>query len=258
MITHWHCRLNSRKEIKAAIDGRIEAEQLRDSLIDSHATTVKLAVKQARLNEREVLGKAMARYKGKAKELSSKIISLSNSTADALRAARTSTLQANQSTQRAQGLTSAASYFQQETQELRKQMSEQQQYVMDLVERLEVKEQELADAKKSVPIKEFGKVREGNRGQATRPLYVWEMIIEQLVNGTPPSSVNANIVSFIKKLCPSINIREVPSIWTIRRARTVLLVIVQTLAAYRIAKADKWEQMFTDGTARRQVSFHRI
>ena len=75
---------------------------------------------------------------------------------------------------------------------------------------------------------------------------------------TPPSSVNANIMTMIKTFSPSTVIQELPSIWTIRRARTVLLVIVQTLAAYRIAKADKWEQLFTDGTSRRQISFQNL
>jgi hypothetical protein len=84
------------------------------------------------------------------------------------------------------------------------------------------------------------------------------LTIEQIVNGTPPSSVNANIVTFIRKLSPLIVIRELPSIWTIRRAQTVLLAIVQTLTTYRIAKAEKWEQMFTDGTSRKQVSFQDL
>ena len=40
--------------------------------------------------------------------------------------------------------------------------------------------------------------------------------------------------------------------------RTVLLFIVQTLAAYCIAKADKWGQLFLDETMRRQVSFQNL
>jgi len=35
-------------------------------------------------------------------------------------------------------------------------------------------------------------------------------------------------------------------------------VIVQALAAYRIAKADKWEQLFSDETMRWQVSFQNL
>ena len=116
----------------------------------------------------------------------------------------------------------------------------------------------MEEANEAVPVKEVCKVREGCRGNASWPFYVWELIIEQLVNGTPPSSVNSNIVSLIRTFSPTTKISELPSIWTIRRARTVLLVIVQTLAVYRIAKAKKWEQLFTDGTSRRQVSFQDL
>ena len=90
------------------------------------------------------------------------------------------------------------------------------------------------------------------------PFYMWELIIEQLVNGTPPSAVNNNIIALVKCFSPSTKISEMPSIWTIRRSRTVLLIIVQTLAVYRIAKANKWEQLFTDGTSRRQVAFQDL
>ena len=42
------------------------------------------------------------------------------------------------------------------------------------------------------------------------------------------------------------------------RARTVLLVIVQTLAAYRLGKAEKFGQLFQDATSRRQDSFQNL
>ncbi len=108
----------------------------------------------------------------------------------------------------------------------------------------------LSVADEAVPVKEISKTRDGRGGTSSWPLYIWELIIEQLVNGTPPTSVNSNIVAMVKLFSPTTKIKELPSIWTIERARTVLLVLVQTLATYRIAKADKWEQLFTDGTSR--------
>jgi hypothetical protein len=36
------------------------------------------------------------------------------------------------------------------------------------------------------------------------------------------------------------------------------MIIVQTLTTYRIAKADKWEQFFTDGTSQRQIAFQNL
>ena len=53
----------------------------------------------------------------------------------------------------------------------------------------------------------------------------------------------------------STNIKELPIFWTIRREMMVLLVVVQTLAAYRPLLAYKWAQLFTDETSRRQISF---
>ena len=75
--------------------------------------------------------------------------------------------------------------------------------------------------------------------------------MEQLVNGTPPSLVNANIITFVATMAPHIEIKELPNLWTIRQARTVLLVVVQTLAAYRLTKADRWGHIFSDETERR-------
>ena len=82
--------------------------------------------------------------------------------------------------------------------------------------------------------------------------------MEQLIHATTPSSVNANIVAMLKTFSPSIEIKELPSIWTICRARTVLLVIVQVLATYRIGKANKWVQLFTDGTSPHQNAFQDL
>ena len=78
------------------------------------------------------------------------------------------------------------------------------------------------------------------------------------MNGTPPTAVNKNIVAHVRRFSPQCVIKELPSVWTIRRARSVMLVIVQTLAAYRLGEAKKWGQVFTDGTARRQESFQNL
>jgi len=83
-------------------------------------------------------------------------------------------------------------------------------------------------------------------GQLPWPLYVWDLIMEQLVNGTPPSAVWSNIVLHVKTFSPSTTIKDTISYSILKRAQTVLLVVTQTLAAYRLAKADKWLQVFTD------------
>ena len=62
----------------------------------------------------------------------------------------------------------------------------------------------------------------------------------------------------IKTFLPTTTLYELPIIQTIHCARTVFLVIVQTLATYHTAKADQWEQLFTDGTSRRQVALQDL
>ena len=57
-------------------------------------------------------------------------------------------------------------------------------------------------------------------------------MLEHLVDSTPPSAVNANIRSIVECVSPGTITKELSSIWTIRRARTVLLVVVQAVASY--------------------------
>ena len=74
----------------------------------------------------------------------------------------------------------------------------------------------------------FGKIKGSGRGggASSWPHFVCELILEQIANGTPPTSVNANIVSTVRHFSPLTIIKEQPSIWTKRRGRTVLLVVV--------------------------------
>lgn len=107
----------------------------------------------------------------------------------------------------------------------------------------------------AVPFPEIKRVRYGQRGAKQWPNYMWELIMGHLVNGTSPSAIAQNIKIDVEMFSPTTKIVELPSIWTCRRGRTVLLVVCQTLACYRLAKADKWGQLFTDGTGRRQQHY---
>lgn len=115
-----------------------------------------------------------------------------------------------------------------------------------------------SDLEAAVPIPTIGMIRSGRGGSSHWPTHIWELILDQLVKGVPPSAVSDNIVDFVKTFSPSTDIKQVPSLYTVRRARTVLLVVVQTLASYRLAKSNKWGQLFTDATSRRQVSFQNL
>ena len=82
--------------------------------------------------------------------------------------------------------------------------------------------------------------------------------MEQLVIGVPPSAIHRSIGSVVKKFAPTTEFKHPIHLSTILRARTVMLVVVQTLASYRLGKANKWGQLFHDATSRRQISFQNL
>jgi hypothetical protein len=55
-------------------------------------------------------------------------------------------------------------------------------------------EKKLDAAEAVVPIKVIKKRQYGKSGSPRWGVEIWELILEQLVNGTPPSSVNNNIL----------------------------------------------------------------
>ena len=87
---------------------------------------------------------------------------------------------------------------------------------------------------------------------------IMQLVMELLVNGVPSRSINKSLLSFIHLMTngdTDYTIEELPSVWYIRRVRTMLLTVTQVLAAYRLGKAKKWGQLHTDMTSRRQVHF---
>jgi hypothetical protein len=106
----------------------------------------------------------------------------------------------------------------------------------------------------STPDFVFEKERHGLRSKRWS-LRIIQLILELLVAGTPPSSINASIVAFVKNLAPHVKVKinHRPSIWFIWRCRSVLLIVCQLLAAHRLATSPKWGAIHSDGTGRRQT-----
>ena len=99
----------------------------------------------------------------------------------------------------------------------------------------------------------------GRRGGGSKwPLKVVQLVIEQLVNGTPPTSIRCNIASFLALSTTSDKIEQLPSLSFIRECRLAIQIIGETLTAYRLACAPKWEQVFTDGTSQRQIALQNL
>ena len=186
------------------------------------------------------------------------VTSLLNRSIFAERATKKAEQEASQSSRRSGDLQQLTESYQAELEKLRNENRTYRNAIVELETLVDESSRKLNDLEAAIPIKEIKKERRGRGGQSSWPLYIWDLILEQLVNGTPPSSVADNIYAHVKKFSPSTKVTELPSIWTIRRARTVLLVVCQTLAAYRLGKAGKWEQLFTDATSRRQVTFQNL
>jgi hypothetical protein len=72
----------------------------------------------------------------------------------------------------------------------------------------------------AIPIKAKG-------GQSSWPHYVWELILEQLIAGTPPSSINADIVLILMLKAFSCNtkFKELPSIWIVDHCSGVSILL---------------------------------
>ena len=106
------------------------------------------------------------------------------------------------------------------------------------------------------PLEEYIKIREERNndkcgGALTWPFWIQQLILEFLVNGTPPSAIRSNILSHVSITAPCVIIHELPSNIYIRNCRTSLRIIGETLTSCRLAKKNNWQQLFTDGTSRR-------
>ncbi len=216
------------------------------------------ATRSARLEEREHYARKVDSYKHKSMEQASQITSLTNRTVAAEVRQKKAEKQVHQSTRRSQSAMQYTKCLLEKIKELEGTMQDLQNCNADLQLQLDEKDEQLRLMDGASPIKVFSKVRYGRGGQMKWPLYVWELIITELVNGTPPTAVGANIVANIRTFSPKTVINELPSKWTVHCARTVLYVIVQTLAAYCLGKSKKWHQAFTHGTGRKQAAMQNL
>ena len=198
---------------------------------------MKVAERSARLEERKHYSNVVDRYKSNAEVLSSNVVLLTSHMVTLELHRKRVEAQVNRSTRRSAEVIAHSATQEQRVKELEAIVKKQNSQLMELEEEIEWKKNQVQELEKASPIKVFGKIGDGQRGATSWPHFIWELILEQLVNGTPPSSVNANIVSFLRCFSPTTVIKELPSIWTIRHGRTVLLVVVETLATYRLAKA---------------------
>ena len=99
---------------------------------------------------------------------------------------------------------------------------------------------------------------EENNSLSSWPHWMLQLILEMLVNGTPPSSIPMNIRSQANITMQNIIIESLPTARFFRSCRTNLRILGETLTSYRLAKAKLWIQLFTDGTAKRQIAIQNL
>eukprot|EP00956_Cyclotella_meneghiniana_P001704 scaffold1864_cov60-Cyclotella_meneghiniana.AAC.3 len=153
-----------------------------------------------------------------------------------------------------------------ETQEeLGMQLIEAHEVIHELREQLARKTEEAEEfelmsrlAQEDLASFRYHKVKKIGNPKSWDPI-VTQLVIEMLAHQTPPSCISANILSVVKLLIPEAPIiEELPSVRFVRNCRTVLLHLSKTLAAYEIAIQDRFLQLFTDGTTRRQTEFQNV
>ena len=111
---------------------------------------------------------------------------------------------------------------------------------LSLIFALKSQEMDSALESASKPDFIFGMEKVGIREQRW-VLRIVQLILELLVAGTPLASVNGSILAFVGNVASHIkvHVKVLPSIWFIRRCRTVLLIVSQRIAAHCLSKSDK-------------------
>ena len=91
-------------------------------------------------------------------------------------------------------------------------------------------------------------------GARRLPPWVVQVICELLVNGTSPSAVPTAMQTMYQMLTGDTP-NKLPTINFVWSCRVVVEVIGETIAAMKLADAPSWNQLWTDGTTKRQIPF---
>ena len=128
-------------------------------------------------------------------------------------------------------------------------------------ETIEELKKELLDNKPVVKVqtKDLRKERKvGRRGGAsTWPVWVVQMICEMLSNGAPPSAI-PGLIEIMMATFTGEEVKTLPSVQYVRHCRLIVQILGETMAAIKLGREKCWQQLFTDGTTRRQISFQNV
>ena len=98
----------------------------------------------------------------------------------------------------------------------------------------------------------------GRRGGGQRwPVWIVQMICEMLSNGAPPSAI-PGLIKITMETFTGEEVKTLPSIRYVRHCRLIVQILGETMAAIKLGREKCWQQLFTDGTTRRQISFQNV
>ena len=83
------------------------------------------------------------------------------------------------------------------------------------------------------------------------------LICELLMIGIPTRAIPSSIYTLYEMLT-GVEPTEVPSVSFIRRCRTVVQLVGETTAVWKLSDADSWRQISTDATSRHQCAFQAL
>ena len=83
------------------------------------------------------------------------------------------------------------------------------------------------------------------------------LVCELLIIGIPPTAIPSSIYTLYETLT-GVDPTKVPSVSFIRQCRTVVQVMGETIAEWKLADAESWRQIFNDAISRRQCTFQAL
>ena len=105
---------------------------------------------------------------------------------------------------------------------------------------------------------QFEKATVGRRGGGRKwPIWVVQLICEMLTGGAPPSAIPGLMQTMMETMTEE-KVERLPSISYIRKCRIPIQILGETMVAIKLARREKWDQLFTDGTTRRQLLFQNV
>eukprot|EP00585_Thalassiosira_rotula_P015661 CAMPEP_0196174914 /NCGR_PEP_ID=MMETSP0911-20130528/7734_1 /TAXON_ID=49265 /ORGANISM="Thalassiosira rotula, Strain GSO102" /LENGTH=258 /DNA_ID=CAMNT_0041442377 /DNA_START=97 /DNA_END=874 /DNA_ORIENTATION=- len=191
------------RKVKVALQGQLkEAVAQKEDAYAEKDRTLREAVRKTKAEERQHCATVVEGEKAKTATLHSCLddackvtTSLLNRSVTAEREAMRCSREALPSAKQLRDVMEDAGSYQDHLKEMEQENGALKGALGQLQSLVDDYEKKLERAEAAVPFKVIKKRRDGKSGCPRWGIEIWELILEQLMNGTPPSSVNGNIIA---------------------------------------------------------------